>query len=42
MAKILILDDSNFCQGLVIVQESASHQVIKAVDGAAAIDIAYC
>ncbi len=43
MAKILILDDYEILrQGLVIVQESASHQVIKAVDGAAAIDIAYC
>ena len=39
--KILILDDFQlFHQGLVIVLESASHQVIESVDGAAAIDIA--
>ena len=43
MAKILILDDYElFRQGLVIVQDSASHQVIEALDGAAAIDIANC
>lgn len=39
--KILILDDFElFHQGLVIVLESARHQVIESVDGAAAIDIA--
>ena len=39
--KILILDDFElFHQGLVIVLESARHQVIESVDGAAVIDIA--
>jgi CheY-like chemotaxis protein len=38
--KILILDDFElFHQGLVIVLESARHQVIESVLGAAAIDV---
>lgn len=41
MANILIVDDyALFRQGLVIVLESAGHQVIEAIDGAAAIEIA--